>query len=66
MEWVAKDDGELNGRVREDGEVKVTARELVDLIDHEHTRGFEEGGLPGGETPNVVGGGFHVFFPLRS
>ena len=66
LERVSKDDHEFESGISEDGEVEVTTRELVDLIDDENFGLLEKTRFPGGESEGMVWGKVQIFLPLIS
>ena len=64
LEWVTKDNDELESRVREYREIQIASRHLVDFIDDEDGGGFEERAFPSGKTPDILRVWVHVAFPL--
>jgi hypothetical protein len=47
-----------------DGEIKIPAWHLVDLVDDEEGSGLRESGLPGGDTPVLFGGEMEKLLPF--
>jgi hypothetical protein len=64
LERVAQEHDRGDGRIGGYGEVKITSRHFVDLINHQKRTILDERCFPSGDAPILVGGQVQELLPL--